>query len=581
MVAYIIQIVMFQLVFLAVYEIWLKRETFFNYNRAYLLVTSVLALVIPFLKFQWVQNIVPSQFVIRLPELNLNGQKQVVNGSNDTALNVVETASDVVTQFNWHLVIYLGTAVAVLVFVFRLYHLYKTLHFNNILTTENFKIVSLKSSYSAYSFFNIIFLGELISEEEKQSIIAHEKVHANQKHTVDLLWFELLKIVFWFNPLVYIYQHKIKEVHEFIADAKASKQQIDSYKNVLLNQLFQSQNLSFVNPFFKKSLIKNRLIMLSQKKSHRKNILKYSLILPLILGMMFYSSCQQEDDVNKTSVEEFQNLTDDELRAKYEAEFAVDKENLDFWALNSKYKVITNNYLDSRNEYYKKQIYINSIIIKNKNISESTKKIMNRTYAEYLDFKNTQDAKDRWQNGTTYGTLKMLVEDLDNITQKEQSYIDSKLNQIENDEDFTALVISDGFRHKLIGTPSDISRKQNTYDDEANEIPFSVLDQTPVFPNCDAQDKECFSREINKLVLNNFNTKLADNLNLSGEVRIITVFKINKNGDIYSVRARAPHPDLEEETKRVLNLMPRLAPAKHKGETVATVYSLPIKFQIK
>ena len=139
---------------------------------------------------------------------------------------------------------------------------------NEIDYLESITIIKLKTSKSAYSFFNFVFLGELISEDEKQTILSHEKVHVREKHSADLIWFELLKIVFWFNPFIYLYQYRIKEAHEYIADERTMKVNSKTYQNVLLNQLFQSQNLSFVNPFFKKSLIKNRLIMLSKSKSN-------------------------------------------------------------------------------------------------------------------------------------------------------------------------------------------------------------------------------------------------------------------------------------------------------------------------
>src|SRR5690606_14843292 len=144
-------------------------------------------------------------------------------------------------------------------------------------------LIYLKNSTSAFSFFNFIFLGDAISTSKRSAILAHEKVHVSQKHSLDLLVFELLRILFWFNPLIYIYQKRIAEVHEFIADSKAVKQHSKKvYYENLLSQVFDTQSISFINPFFKQSLIKKRIIMLSKSKSNRVNVLKYTLVLPLV-----------------------------------------------------------------------------------------------------------------------------------------------------------------------------------------------------------------------------------------------------------------------------------------------------------
>lgn len=80
----------------------------------------------------------------------------------------------------------------------------------------------------------------------------------------------------------------------------------------------------------------------------------------------------------------------------------------------------------------------------------------------------------------------------------------------------------------------------------------------------------------------NFNTNIAANLNLPpGKKRIFVSFKINKDGNIKNIAARAPHPDLEKETKRVLSLLPKMVPGYQRGKPVIVPYSLPIVFTIQ
>jgi len=86
--------------------------------------------------------------------------------------------------------------------------------------------------------------------------------------------------------------------------------------------------------------------------------------------------------------------------------------------------------------------------------------------------------------------------------------------------------------------------------------------------------------KITKFVQKNFDTDLAGDLGLTGRQRISVVFKINKEGNIVGVRSRATHPRLEEEAKRVIGLLPKMSPGKHKGKNVIVPYSLPIIFQV-
>jgi len=161
-------------------------------------------------------------------------------------------------------------------------------------------IVSLIKSNTAFSFFNYIFLGDTLKKEEREAVLKHEMVHVNQKHTLDLLFFEVLRILFWFNPLVYMYQNKIMSLHEFIADAQAVKNESkNQYYQSLLSQVFETKNMSFINPFFKQSLIKKRISMLQKSKSKQVNLFKYALLIPIVFGMLVYTSSLQPDNAKE------------------------------------------------------------------------------------------------------------------------------------------------------------------------------------------------------------------------------------------------------------------------------------------
>jgi protein TonB len=122
--------------------------------------------------------------------------------------------------------------------------------------------------------------------------------------------------------------------------------------------------------------------------------------------------------------------------------------------------------------------------------------------------------------------------------------------------------------------------------EEDLEVPFAVIENVPVFPGCENKKnneakKQCMSEKISQFVNRKFNTDLAGDLGLSGRQRISVYFKIDKNGNITNVGARAPHPGLEKEAKRVINMLPKMQPGRQRGKAVTVPYSLPILFQVQ
>jgi protein TonB len=122
--------------------------------------------------------------------------------------------------------------------------------------------------------------------------------------------------------------------------------------------------------------------------------------------------------------------------------------------------------------------------------------------------------------------------------------------------------------------------------EEDIEVPFSVIENVPVFPGCENEKdnnakRQCMSDKIASFVNKKFNTELAGDLGLSGRLRINVIFKIDKTGNIIGIRARAPHPGLEKEAQRVIGLLPKMKPGKQRGKAVTVPYSLPILFQVQ
>jgi protein TonB len=121
--------------------------------------------------------------------------------------------------------------------------------------------------------------------------------------------------------------------------------------------------------------------------------------------------------------------------------------------------------------------------------------------------------------------------------------------------------------------------------EEDVEVPFSVIENVPEYPGCEkgtnSEKRKCMSKAIEKFIQKKFNTDLANDLGLTGKQRISVFFKIDKDGNVTGVRSRAPHPRLEKEAERVVNLLPKMKPGRQRGRAVVVPYSLPITFLVQ
>ncbi|MDR5589261.1 M56 family metallopeptidase [Christiangramia sp. SM2212] len=535
MAHYILQIIFFQLFFLLVYEFFLKKETFFNYNRLYLLVTPILAFLIPWLRLEFLVEAVPETARIIIPQMIGNQ-----TGIYTETLPTVTVYGESGLQLNWWLITYLtGFSFALILFIKKYRNLNKLFSFKQVSKEENFRIIEVPDSDAAYTFFNTVFLGDQLSQAEKQHILSHELVHVKQKHSLDLVFFEILKIVFWFNPLIYIYQNRIAGLHEFIADDEVVKTtERKTYYEQLLNTAFSTQNISFINQFFNHSLIKKRIIMLQKNKSSKLSKFKFLMVIPLMLAMLTYVACSDDETQEETesslsqysyTLDKTQGMTADKQRIhdKFE-EFLFNHPDYVAWA--------SIDYVAEEVKY--------SVHSVSEDVPESYDKMIvsKKDGSEYTMFMNLRSKGSNSAGAPPPPPAPGSAEDL-YIRKHNNSMYDGKL-----------------------------------------DVPFAVIDKAPAFEGCDKwvddPRRNCTSSEISKFVNENFNTDLGKELGLTGINRVIVQFKINTSGQIVEVKARAPHPALEEEAKRVISSMPDMIPGEQNGQPVNVMYSLPIAFQV-
>ncbi|HAF30175.1 MAG TPA: hypothetical protein DCG75_14130 [Bacteroidales bacterium] len=267
---------------------FLKKETFFNMNRWYLLSSLLLTVTIPFLNF--------SVHFLNYPETTssfihkLSGFKQ---GYNELNAVIIYAYSGKLT---WSIIkdyislVYLtGILISLGFFVFGLLKIIILIMRSHSKKLGKYKIVETSESIYPFSLFKWIIINpEKYSSDDIEQIIAHEKMHAFQLHSFDLIFIEVLVILFWFNPFIYWYRKSIREIHEYLADRAVVENGYDriDYQQLLLSQV-SGNRLIGLSSRFCYSLSKNRLKMLTMMKSKNISKIKIALAIPLIVIAIF------------------------------------------------------------------------------------------------------------------------------------------------------------------------------------------------------------------------------------------------------------------------------------------------------
>ncbi len=183
-----------------------------------------------------------------------------------------------------------GAAISLIVLFIKLFALFRLT--GNKRSTKNgrYRVIYLSGGNVAFSFFNYLFIGE--DTLEAQTIITHELVHIRQKHSADIVFIELLKVVNWFNPFIYLLQNSLRMVHEYIADEQTAACETDvlTYASFLVKNAYGIGSSSVTHSFFNYNLLKKRIIMLNQQRSGNLARLKYLVAIPIFAALLCSST---------------------------------------------------------------------------------------------------------------------------------------------------------------------------------------------------------------------------------------------------------------------------------------------------
>lgn len=278
-------------IFVLVYHFLLRRLTFFNANRWFLLAGIAASILFPLVEITQTVYVEQPEQVVYLPQQLATPMASVLQQSM-----VEETA----VAFDYAMLFfYLYIAISIFFIgkmIVELSSLRSLIRSGDKKRSGKFVIVTLSRKLTPFSFFNYI----CYSTSDQQSpeldlILEHEKVHAREWHSIDLIASHLFKALFWINPLVWLLKRQIGENLEFIADSKAKVKNTTgiSYERTLLSAAASHMQPALANNFFT-PFIKKRIVMLQKEASANWNAYKYALILPVIVLFLYSFNVVEE-----------------------------------------------------------------------------------------------------------------------------------------------------------------------------------------------------------------------------------------------------------------------------------------------
>lgn len=285
----------------AFYKAFLERETFFQSNRLFFVIGIFIALFLPLLLIP-IEVVVETQDNLATPDFI-----PLLNEVDHTKIGGVVLLEDTIDWMTILLQIYvIGVGIFTLKFLSEVVALAHLIYTNPRKRKDNYIQVETRTAIAPFSFFIwIVFTKNQFTTTELRHIINHEKVHVKQGHSFDMLFIQLLTIIQWFNPFVWLLKKELQQNLEFIADKKVKETIIEEsslkdYQYLLLKTGIGKDPFATTNNFFN-SHLKKRIIMLQKSKTNRFNQIKYVLVLPLLALFMYSFSTKEVLVVKNTN----------------------------------------------------------------------------------------------------------------------------------------------------------------------------------------------------------------------------------------------------------------------------------------
>jgi len=298
-ILYLFEASLVLIVLYGAYRFLLCKETFFSFNRFFLISILALSLLLPLVSFEFI-NAGESFINQQGTELGLARNSYHTTFENWSEWSTISTEDNASwwQQFTsqdwgfWRIIMVLAIVIYTIGLTYRvfklslgyvkIYQMKKKLVATDL---DGLNVMEVAPNMAPFSFLNTVFIPANIEDEtEYAQILAHEKTHIQQRHSIDLIFVQLIAAFLWFNPVVWLLIKSLKQTHEYIADKNMLQQgfSLVEYQSLLLRQLISNNSYGLVHNF-NLSFIKKRIAMMSIKESGWTGRSKAVLAIGIIL----------------------------------------------------------------------------------------------------------------------------------------------------------------------------------------------------------------------------------------------------------------------------------------------------------
>ncbi|AMR30550.1 hypothetical protein A0256_03485 [Mucilaginibacter sp. PAMC 26640] len=551
---YLLLVNIYLTLFYGFYALLLRRETFFQLNRIYLVGAALLSFFIPLVQSDWIKDL----FITKKVQYAVYGTGSEIN---ITAFAPIENSA-----YTFGEILVMLYLAGVVVLALRLMWQFVQLR----------RVIKQTGPSVPYSFFNKINVDD--DTEAKDVILAHEEVHAQQWHSADVLIIEAVMILNWFNPVVYLYRFSIRHIHEYIADRQAIQAGNNKaeYALLLLSHTFNTPAHQLVNPFYNHSLLKQRIMMLQKNKSQRIKLLKYGLSAPLFILMLVLSSATISNSkavtsINRNAEELFLTPADSigttaspETYPNANRLIALEKDS----SVGDSTKGKVYSAVDTQPTFPGGEAGFAAYLAKNIRYPKAARdnKIQGRVVMGFVVEKD----------GTLSG-IKVIRSVEHSVDAEAIRVLKGSPKWVAGSEKGSKVRVQYAIpiNFALSDEPGDKAKKTGKADQSGKavqKIVFSEVEQLPGFPGGNA----AFAKYLTKTI-----RYPADARRNKIQGRVITSFIVREDGSISDVQVlNGIGHGADEEAIRVVKAMPKWYPGMQNGHPVNVKYTVPINFAL-
>jgi TonB-dependent SusC/RagA subfamily outer membrane receptor len=258
-----------------------RKDTNFTFKRILLLGIPFSSIVIPLINLnidlQPAQQTAPIQYITYLP--------------SQLELVYMPIADEATKMTEWELAFWLfaaGASIMLMRLLISYYKIWQLYRRSSPASTGDYRII--EDPVQSFSFFNLVMINRSQARStELEYILAHEKAHSHQGHSYDVLWLELVKMLHWFNPMIWLITRESRQNMEYLADQEVALQTENPqhYQHAIVQHASQG-GYQLLKTQFSKTNLRNRIIMMNQPNNRRVPSWKLLVTLP-VLAMLFMS----------------------------------------------------------------------------------------------------------------------------------------------------------------------------------------------------------------------------------------------------------------------------------------------------